>query len=349
MAKKNQAQVSSEGHDVAVAGATGAVGKEMLSILEQRDFPIRNLYPLASGSKPGRAVHFRGKEIPVGAVPDFDFGKAQVALFSMGGGPSKEHAPRAAEAGCLVVDNSSAFRRDDDVPLVVVGVNSDALENRPEKGIVANPNCSTMQMLVALGPIHEAVEIEKLHVATYQSVSGAGALAIEEMLQQSRDILEGKDPACEKFPVQIGFNAIPHIDEFLDNGFTREEMKVVWETHKILGTESISVSATAVRIPVVRGHSEAIFLTTREYLGAESARALLQKTPGLEVVDEARPGGYPTAATHADGSDLVFVGRIRDDIFERCGLHLWVVSDNLRKGAALNAIQIAELLAQRHL
>ena len=349
MPKEQNNTVSAQGIDIALAGATGAVGQEMLSVLEERAFPVRKIYPLASNKKPGRKVSFRDKKVMVNPVSEFDFSKAQIALFSMGGGPSLEHSPRAAETGCLVVDNSSAFRKDDEVPLVVPEVNPKALDRRPPKGIVSNPNCSTMQMLVALAPIHREVGIERLNVATYQSVSGAGSQAISEMREQTRALLGGGEAVCEKFPVPVAFNAIPHIDEFLDNGYTKEEMKVVWETHKILGNEKISVSATAVRIPVVRGHSEAVHLTTHDYLGAESTRSLLRRQEGITVVDDMAPGGYPTALTHADGSDQVFVGRIRDDIFERCGMHLWVVSDNLRKGAALNAVQIAELLAQRHL
>ncbi len=347
MADENENSFAASGVDLAVAGVTGAVGGEMLAVLERRGFPVRNLYPLASGRKQGRTVGFRGREVEVGSVADFDFSKAGIALFSMGGGPSLEHAPRAAEAGCLVVDNSSAFRRDDDVPLVVAEVNQQELDRRPERGIVSNPNCSTMQLLVALKPIHDRVGIERLHVATYQSVSGAGASAMSEMLEQTRAALDGREPVCERFPVPVAFNAIPHIDEFQENGFTKEEMKVVWETHKILGDSSIGISATAVRIPVMRGHSEAAFLTTREYLGAESTKALLEEAPGIVVVDERAPGGYPTALTHADGDDSVYVGRIRDDIYERCGLHMWIVSDNLLKGAALNAVQVAELLVER--
>ena len=232
---------------------------------------------------------------------------------------------------------------------MVSEVNAFELDRRPKKGIVANPNCSTMQLLVALSPIHDAVKIDRLHVVTYQSVSGAGASAINELREQTRALLKGEKPVCDKFPVPIAFNAIPHIDEFLDNGFTKEEMKIVWETHKILGSDSIKVSATAVRIPVFRGHSEAVYLTTHEYLGAETVKSMLGKADGIKVVDNPQPGGYPTALTHADGSDHVYVGRIRDDLFERRGLHLWVVSDNLRKGAALNAIQIAEILAKRHI
>ena len=340
--------MSESGLDIALAGATGAVGKEMVSILEASDIAVRSLHPLNSGRVPGQRVAFRGEQIEVRPVDGFDFSKAQLALFSMGGGPSRKHAPRAAEAGCLVVDNSSAFRRDDDVPLVVSEVNAGALDERPPRGIVANPNCSTMQLLVAVAPIHRQAAIERMHVATYQAVSGAGAKAIEDLKKQTAAALEGKRPGRGSFQAPISFNVIPHIDEFQDNGFTREEMKIVWETHKILGDERIKVSATAVRVPVVTGHSEAVHLTTERYLGSAQARTLLAGSPGVTVIDRAEPGGYPTPLVDADGSDDVFVGRIRDDLNERCGLHLWVVSDNLRKGAALNAVQLARILAGRH-
>ncbi|HRP73825.1 MAG TPA: aspartate-semialdehyde dehydrogenase, partial [Luteimonas sp.] len=254
------------------------------------------------------------------------------------------YAPKFAAAGAVVIDNSSAFRYDDDVPLVVSEVNPDQVKNRP-RGIIANPNCSTMQMLVALGPLHRKYGIERINVATYQSVSGGGRSAMEELGRQTAQLLGFQEIDPQKFPVQIAFNLIPHIDSFLDNGFTKEEMKLVWETRKILGDESIQVNPTAVRVPVFYGHSEAVAIETRDKVTPEAARELLAASPGVEVVDERAPGGYPTPVTHASGKDAVFVGRIREDISHPRGLNLWIVSDNIRKGAALNAVQLAELVA----
>jgi aspartate-semialdehyde dehydrogenase len=335
-------QAPSRAPTVAVVGATGAVGETMLAILEERDFPVGELIALASARSAGSTIRFRGRDIVVRDLAGFDPAGVDIALFSAGGATSKEHAPRFAAAGALVVDNSSAFRQDDDVPLVVAEVNPDAMKTVP-RGIIANPNCSTMQLMVALAPIHRAVGIERINVATYQSVSGGGRSAMEELGRQTAAILAFQDPQPKLFPVQIAFNLIPHIDEFQDNGFTREEMKLVWETRKILGDESIMVNPTAVRVPVFYGHSEAVHLETRSKISAAEARALLEAAPGVEVVDERRAGGYPTPVTHASGRDPVFVGRIREDISHPRGLDLWVVSDNIRKGAALNAVQIAEL------
>ena len=334
---------------MAIAGATGEVGREMISILASRNFPVGNIYPLASGRERNRTVNFKGQDIEVGVIDEFDFSQAQLALFSMNGEASRIHAPRATKLGCLVVDNSSAYRQADDVPLVIVGVNDQVLDERPAIGIVANPNCSTMQLLLPLKAIHTTAGIERLYVATYQSVSGAGHAAIKELEQQTKALLSGQEPVVKKFSDTIAFNVIPHIDTFQDNGFTREEMKIVWETHKILDDPDINVSATAVRVPVFYGHSEAVFLTTRDYLGTDAVRKLMETTPGVSLLDTMTDGGYPTPLTHAAGSDDVYVGRIRDDIWERCGLHMWITADNIRKGAALNAVQLAELLAQRHL
>ncbi len=331
---------------VAVVGATGAVGQTMLSILEERDFPVGSLIPLASERSAGERVEFKGNKLTVRDLATFDPSGVDFALFSAGGGISKEYAPKFAAAGAVVIDNSSAFRMDADVPLVVSEVNPEALDSIP-RGIVANPNCSTMQMLVALAPIHRAAGIRRINVATYQSVSGAGRSALEELGRQTAGILGFKQPEPQRFPVQIAFNLIPHIDEFLDNGYTKEEMKLVWETRKILGDESIQVNPTAVRVPVFYGHSEAVHVETERKLSASEARTLLEKAPGVTVVDERVPGGYPTPVTHASGTDAVYVGRIREDISCPNGLNLWVVSDNIRKGAALNAVQIAELLAAK--
>ena len=330
--------------NVAVVGATGAVGQTMLSILAERDFPIDTLHVLASERSAGEQIEFRGKKLTVADLATFDPTGVDFALFSAGGSISKEFAPKFAAAGAIVIDNSSAFRMDADVPLVVSEVNPDALNSIP-RGIVANPNCSTMQMLVAIAPIHRAVGITRINVATYQSVSGAGRSALEELGRQTANILSFKEPDPQRFPVQISFNLIPHIDDFLDNGYTKEEMKLVWETQKILGDESIMVNPTAVRVPVFYGHSEAVHLETRQKITAAEARALLEKAPGVVVVDERRAGGYPTPVTHASGTDAVYVGRIREDVSTGNGLNLWVVSDNIRKGAALNAVQIAEILA----
>ena len=337
------------GMNVAVVGATGAVGEAMIAILEERRFPVARLYPLASRRSAGRELSFRGVTHRVEALEAFDFFRTGIALFSAGAAAAGEHAPRAAAAGCTVVDNSSCFRYEADVPLVVPEVNPRALGGFRERGIVANPNCSTIQMVVALKPLHDAFGIERINVATYQAVSGTGREAVDELTAQSAAHLDGR--ACESavYPTRIAFNALPHCDEFLANGYTREEMKMVWETRKILGDESILVNATAVRVPVFYGHSEAVHIETREKASAEEAERLLRAAPGVTVVDGRRDTAYPTATTHAAGRDEVFVGRIREDISHPLGLDLWIVSDNLRKGAALNSVQIAEMLVRDHL
>ena len=330
---------------VAVVGATGAVGETMLSILAERQFPVGELVALASERSAGGEVDFGGRKVPVRDLATFDPTGVDIALFSAGGSVSKEYGPKFAAAGAVVIDNSSAFRYDDDVPLVVSEVNPEAAKQRP-RGIIANPNCSTMQMLVALAPIHREYGIERINVATYQSVSGAGRSALEELGRQTGALLNFQDADPQRFPVQIAFNLIPHIDDFLDNGFTKEEMKLVWETRKILGDDSIQVNPTAVRVPVFFGHSEAVAIETRDKVTAAAARELLERSPGIEVVDERKAGGYPTPVTHASGNDPVYVGRIREDISHPRGLNLWIVSDNIRKGAALNAVQLAELVAR---
>ncbi|KFN44756.1 aspartate-semialdehyde dehydrogenase [Arenimonas oryziterrae] len=330
-------------YTVAVVGATGAVGEVMLSILHERGFPIKELIPLASARSAGEKIDFGNQKIVVRDLATFDPKGVDIALFSAGGSISKEYGPKFAAAGAIVIDNSSAFRYDDDVPLVVSEVNPDALKNIP-RGIVANPNCSTMQMVVALAPIHRAVGIERINVATYQSVSGGGRSGMEELGKQTAAILGFQEPDPQRFPVQIAFNLIPHIDEFMDNGYTKEEMKLVWETRKILGDENIQVNPTAVRVPVFFGHSEAVHIETRNKISVAEARALLEKAPGVVVVDDRVPGGYPTPVTHASGQDPVFVGRLREDVSHPRGLDMWVVSDNIRKGAALNAVQLAELV-----
>jgi aspartate-semialdehyde dehydrogenase len=335
--------------DVAVVGATGAVGEAMIEILEQRNFPVGTLYPLASARSAGKSIRFRGKSITVTDLAEFDFSKAQIGLFSAGGSISEEYAPIAAAAGCVVIDNTSHFRRDEDIPLVVPEVNPHAIAGYTNRGIIANPNCSTIQMLVALKPIYDAVGIERINVATYQAVSGTGKEAIEELAKQTAQLLNGKSAEVEVYPKQIAFNALPHIDTFQENGYTREEMKMVWETQKIFEDESISVNPTCVRIPVFYGHSEAVHIETRDKIGLEQVRALLAEAPGVELLDERCDGGYPTPVTEAAGQDPVYVGRLREDISHPRGIDMWVVADNVRKGAALNSVQIAELLIAEYL
>lgn len=336
-------------YDVAVVGATGAVGEVMLSILAERNFPAGNVYPLASSRSAGGKLDFAGEQLVVQDLAEFDFTKVQIALFSAGGSISAEHAPRAAEAGAVVIDNTSHFRYDDDIPLVIPEVNAHAAAGYTRRGIIANPNCSTIQMLVALKPLHEAAAVERINVATYQAVSGSGKPAIEELDTQTRAMISGQEPHCEVYPKPIAFNCLPHIDDFQDNGYTKEEMKMVWETVKIFEDPSIRVNPTAVRVPVHYGHSEAVHIETREKLSVSKARELLGAAPGVELLDERVPGGYPTALTEGAGRDAVYVGRIREDMTHERGLDLWVVADNLRKGAALNSVQIAELMIERHL
>ncbi|HVS26819.1 MAG TPA: aspartate-semialdehyde dehydrogenase [Burkholderiales bacterium] len=339
----------SKKYDVCVLGATGVVGEAMFAILEERDFPVCNLYPLASSRSAGTSIRFKGKDIEVIDVSGFDFSKARIGLFSAGASVSAEYAPKAAAAGCVVIDNTAQFRYDKDIPLVVPEVNPHAIAQYKNRGIIANPNCSTIQLVVALKPIYDAVGIVRINVATYQSVSGTGKEAIEELAQQTRDLLNHKDPVAEVYPKRIAFNVLPHIDAFQDNGYTKEEMKMVWETNKIMEDNSIKVNPTTVRVPVFYGHSEAVHLETRKKITAREATEILKKAPGVVVLDERKPGGYPTPATEAAGRDPVYVGRIREDISHPQGLDLWVVSDNVRKGAALNSIQIAEILIEKYL
>jgi len=344
-AKKGSSEQMSRLFNVAVVGATGAVGQVMLSVLAERNFPVATIVALASAKSAGKPVKFGDREIVVQDLATFDPKGIDIALFSAGGSISKEFAPKFAAAGAVVIDNSSAFRYESDIPLVISEVNPDAIANRP-RGIIANPNCSTMQMVVALAPIHRAVGITRINVATYQSVSGTGQKGIDELGRQHAALAEAQDPTASVYPVQIAFNVIPHGGDFLENGYTTEEMKLVWETRKILGDETIQVNATVVRVPVFYGHSEAVHIETRDKITAAQARALLEQAPGVEVVDERTGGGYPTPVTHAAGRDPSYVGRIREDISHPRGLDLWIVSDNIRKGAALNAVQIAELLAK---
>ncbi|WP_043766453.1 aspartate-semialdehyde dehydrogenase [Algiphilus aromaticivorans] len=339
----------SKQYDVAVVGATGAVGQEMLKILRQRKFPVGKVYALASARSVGEELDFGADELYVEDLAGFDFSKVQIGLFSPGASVSAEYAPKAAAAGCVVIDNTSQFRYDPDVPLVVPEVNAHAIAGYTKRGIIANPNCSTIQMLVALKPILDAVGIERINVATYQSVSGTGKEAIEELADTSARALSGQDFESKVYPKQIAFNCLPHIDTFQPNGYTKEEMKMVWETHKIFEDDSIQVNPTAVRVPVFYGHSEALHIETREKISADRARELLAAAPGIKVMDEHVDGGYPTAVTEGAHHDEVFVGRIREDISHPRGLDLWVVSDNIRKGAALNSVQIAECLIAEYL
>ncbi|WP_417498874.1 aspartate-semialdehyde dehydrogenase [Methylophaga sp.] len=335
--------------DVAVVGATGAVGEAMLEILHQRQFPVGKVYALASERSAGSTVSFGNKSIIVEDLAEFDFSKVQVGLFSPGASVSAEYAPKAAAAGCVVIDNTSQFRYDDDIPLVVPEVNPEAVADYKNRGIIANPNCSTIQMMVALKPIYDAVGITRINVCTYQAVSGSGKPAMDELAKQTADLLNGRPVKAEVYPKQIAFNVLPQIDVFMDNGYTKEEMKMVWETRKIMGDESIQVNPTAVRVPVFFGHSEAIHIETRDKITAEQCKALYEKANGIVLLDERKDGGYPTAVTDSSGQDPVFVGRIREDISHDKGLDLWVVADNVRKGAALNSVQIAEVLVEKYL
>jgi aspartate-semialdehyde dehydrogenase len=336
-------------YNVAIAGATGAVGEAMLEILAQRKFPVGEVHALSSERSAGKTVMLGSRRCRVEKLDDFDFKDVQIGLFSAGGSVSAVHAPRAAEAGCIVIDNTSQFRYDEDIPLVVPEVNPHAIAEYTNRGIIANPNCSTIQMVVALKPIYDAVGIERINVCTYQAVSGTGRSAIEELADQSARLLNGKDIEPRVYPKQIAFNVLPHIDVFMENGYTKEEMKMVWETRKIFEDQDIQLNPTAVRVPVFYGHSEALHIETRDKLGAADARKLLEGAPGIVVLDERRDGGYPTAATEGARHDAVFVGRIREDISRENGLNLWIVADNVRKGAALNSIQIAEELIKTYL
>ncbi len=335
--------------NVAVVGATGLVGSTMISILEERKFPVAQLFPLASSKSVGKTIRFQGRDVPVQDLATFDFSKVQIGLFSAGGSVSAEFAPKAGAAGCVVVDNTSHFRYEDDIPLVVTEVNPHAIAGYKTRHIIANPNCSTMQMVVALKPIHDAVGIDRINVATYQSVSGGGQKAMNELTEQIRAIAAGQPVVTKVIAKQIANNCVPHIDVFLDNGYTKEEMKMHWETQKIMEDSAIRVNATAVRVPVYVGHCEAVHIETRRKISVEQVRELLKQAPGVVLMDERRAGGYPTAVTEAVGRDPVYVGRIREDFSHERGLDLWIVADNIRKGAALNSVQIAEILVKDYL
>lgn len=332
--------------DIAVLGATGVVGEALFAILEQRQFPVGKIYALASERSVGETIEFNGRKIKVENAADFDFSKVQLGLFSAGASVSALYAPRATEAGCIVIDNTSQFRYDEDVPLVVPEVNASAIADYRQRLIIANPNCSTIQMVVALKPIYDAVGIERINVATYQSVSGTGKEAVDELAEQTGRLLNGQPVEPKVYLQQIAFNVLPQVDVFMENGYTREEMKMLWETQKIFNDFSILVNATAVRVPVFYAHSEAIHIETRDKITAETARALLREAPGIVLLEE---NDYPTAIRDGSGEDAVYVGRVREDISHPHGLDLWVVADNVRKGAALNAVQIAEILVNEYL
>jgi aspartate-semialdehyde dehydrogenase len=335
-------------YSVAVVGATGAVGNEMIKVLEQRNFPVGKLTLLASARSVGKKLACKGREIEVKELKEDSFAGIEIGLFSAGGSISTKFAPIAAAAGCVVVDNTNAFRMEPDIPLVIPEVNAEAIALYKNRGIIANPNCSTIQMVVALKPIYDAVGIKRVIVSTYQSVSGTGKKAIEELELQSRAILGGQKPVVKVYPYQIAFNCLPHIDVFLENGYCREEMKMVNETKKILNDPDIGVTATTVRVPVFKSHSESVNVETRRKITAAQVRELLSKAPGVKVVDNPKERSYPLAIDAA-GRDETFVGRIREDESIPNGINLWVVSDNIRKGAALNAVQIAEILVSKYL
>ncbi len=334
--------------NLAIVGATGAVGQVLCELIGSRKFPVNELHLLAGPNSAGSRVQVSGKQHMVGLLSEFDFSRADIAIFSAGGEVSRQYVPIATEAGCVVIDNTSEYRYEPDVPLVVAEVNPEALDDFRNRNIIANPNCSTMQMLVALKPIHDAAGIEHINVCTYQAVSGSGQSAVEELARQTACLLNGQDIECKAYDKQIAFNVLPAIDRLEDNGYTREEMKLVWETRKILGDEAIMVSPTAVRVPVFYGHSEAVHLRTRQPLDAAEVRALLENAPGVRVIDDLANGQYATPVLDASGQDPVFVSRIRNDIGQDNGLSLWIVADNLRKGAGLNSLQIAEILVDRH-
>jgi len=337
-----------EGYNVAVVGATGAVGNEMVSILEERNFPVNKLKLLASPRGAGTKMEFKGKSYTVEVLNENSFEGIDIGLFSAGGSVSEKFAPIAAKAGCVVIDNTSAFRMDPQVPLVVPEVNAHAISQYRNKNIIANPNCSTIQMVVVLKPIHDVARIKRVVVSTYQAVSGTGKRAIQELENQVIAIYNQQEIKKEVYPHQIAFNCLPHIDVFFDNGYTKEEMKMVNETKKIMEDDSIRVTATTVRVPVFYGHSESVNIETEKKITANEVREILSKAPGVVVVDNPKKFEYPLPI-YAAGRDETFVGRIREDESIPNGINMWIVADNIRKGAALNAVQIAEILIQKYL
>jgi len=337
-----------EKYNVAVIGATGAVGNEMVAILQERNFPVHQLKLLASTRSSGNQMEFKGKRLTVEVLDENSFAGTDIGLFSAGGTVSEKFAPIAGKAGCVVIDNTSAFRMDPQCPLVVPEVNPHAIAQYTKKNIIANPNCSTIQMVVALKPIHDVARIKRIVVSTYQSVSGTGKRAIRELEDQVLAIYSNREVPRQVYPHQIAFNCLPHIDVFFDNGYTKEEIKMVNETKKIMEDDSIRITATTVRVPVFYSHSESVNIETEKKLTADQVREILSKAPGVVVVDNPKKNEYPLAI-HAAGKDETFVGRIREDDSIPNGINLWIVSDNIRKGAALNAVQIAEILIQKYL
>ncbi|MCF6436375.1 aspartate-semialdehyde dehydrogenase [Pseudoalteromonas sp. MMG022] len=337
----------SQKFNVAVLGATGLVGRQIIETLEERKFPVDQLFALASSRSAGEEIDFRGEKIEVLDVEQFDFSQAHIGLFSAGGSVSEKYAPIAAEAGCVVIDNTSHFRYEYDIPLIVPEVNKESLADFRNRNIIANPNCSTIQMLVALKPIYDAYGIDRINVSTYQAVSGAGKEAVDELAKQTANLMNARPVDNQIFSKQIAFNVIPQIDEFQDNGYTKEEMKMVWETHKILGDSNVMVNPTAVRVPVFFGHAESVHLETRMPYDIEHVKQLLNDAPGVELIEDEHD--YPTPVSDASGNDTVYVGRVRQDISHPHGLNLWIVSDNTRKGAATNSVQIAEELIANYL
>jgi aspartate-semialdehyde dehydrogenase len=335
--------------NVAVIGATGAVGETFLTVLHERNFPIETLYPLASERSLGTTVSCQKQDWDVLDLANFEFEGVDIAFFSAGSAVSARYAPKAVEAGAIVIDNTSFFRYEKDIPLVVPEVNAHRITEFSRRGIIANPNCSTVQMVTVLKPLYDAVGIKRINVATYQSVSGTGRRAVRELISQISELVNGRPIKPVVYPQQIAFNVLPHIDIFEENGYSREEMKMVWETQKILEDDNILVNPTTVRVPVLYGHSEAVNVELGAPLSVKEARTLLKKAPGVIVVDDPKKNLYPTPISHAVGHDEVFVGRIRQDISHPCALNLWVVADNIRKGAATNAVQIAEILYQNYL
>jgi len=333
--------------NIAVVGATGLVGETMLEILAAREFPAATVHAIASERSFGKTVEFGHRELPIETLSEFDFATTDLTLFSAGAKVSAEYAEKATAAGCVVIDNTSYFRNDDDVPLIVPEVNADEIKHYRQRKLIANPNCSTIQLVVALKPLHDAAGIRSVRVSTYQSVSGAGRKDLEELATQSADLLAGKGRKDEK--ANMAFNVWPQIDQFQDNDYTREEMKIVWETRRLLGLPELPVSATAVRVPVFFGHAEAVTITTEKPLSARRARGLLAEAPGVRLLDDPADKVFPTPALDTPNTDEVFVGRVRQDLIDEHGLNLWIVADNVRKGAALNSIQIAEILVKAYL
>ncbi|MFQ6078388.1 MAG: aspartate-semialdehyde dehydrogenase [Thermodesulfobacteriota bacterium] len=336
-----------DGYRVCIVGATGVVGREMFSILEERDFPVSDLKLLASERTAGTTQEFKGEKLKVQVLREDSFKGMEIGLFSAGGSISQKYAPIASEEGCVVIDNTSAFRMDPEVPLVVPEVNPHAIADYDHKGIIANPNCSTIQMVVVLKPIHDVAKIKSVIVSTYQSVSGTGKEAIRELEKQTLAIFNQRELKSEVYPHQIAFNCIPHIDVFSENGYTKEEIKMINETKKIMEDESIGITATTVRVPVFYGHSESVNIETTKKITPDEVRDILAQAPGVKVVDNPRKNEYPLAI-YATGKDETFVGRVREDPSIEKGIDMWIVSDNIRKGAALNAVQIAEILAERY-